>query len=165
MNYPVRKKNRLIGFDYSSPNVYFITICTRNKQCFLWERSPEPVGATNGRPPHTHLSASGLAARFAIEGIVTHYPMVAVENYVIMPNHVHLLLHIHADEDGRPMVAPTVSRVVAQLKGAATKAVGCPLWQKGFHDHVVRTEDDLRRIWEYIDGNPYAWEKDCFYIP
>lgn len=165
MNYPVRKRNRLIGFDYSSSNVYFITICTRQKQCTLWSCAPTPVGATNGCPPHAHLSASGLAVRSVIEGIAAHYPMVTVENYVIMPNHVHLLLHIHADESGRPMVAPTVSQVIAQMKGAATKTCGIPLWQKGFHDHIVRTEDDLRRIWNYIDGNPYAWEQDCFYVP
>ena len=164
MHYPVRQRNRLPGFDYSSANVYFITICTHQKQCILWSHAPEPVGATNGRPPCSHLSPAGMHARNAIEAIPRHYPAVSVENYVIMPNHVHLLLQIHADEGGRPMVAPTVSRVVAQMKGAAVKAFGQPIWQKGFHDHIVRTESDLQGIWAYIDGNPYAWEQDCFYL-
>ena len=165
MMFPVRRKNRLAGFDYSSPNVYLITICTKGKQCILWDSRPAPVGATNGRPPHAHLSAAGMAVRNAIEGIPAHYPMLTVDNYVIMPNHVHLLLHIHADESVRPMVAPTVSQVVAQMKGAASKAAGVPLWQKGFHDHIVRSAEAYARIWMYIDGNPYAWETDCFYLP
>lgn len=165
MMFPVRRKNRLFGFDYSSPNVYFITICTKDKQCVLWDNTPELVGATNGRPPHAHLSATGMAVCSAIEAIPAHHPMLTVDNYVIMPNHVHLLLHIHAGENGRPMVAPTVSQVVSQMKAAVTKAVGHPLWQKGFHDHIVRNTDDYERIWAYIDGNPYAWEADCFYLP
>ena len=165
MNYPVRKANRLSGFDYSSPNVYFITICTLEKRCILWSHSPAPVGATNGRPPCSHLSPAGMHVHSAIEAISLIYPAVSVINYVIMPNHIHMLLHIRGAEGGRPMVAPTVSRVIAQMKGAAVKAFGQLLWQKGFHDHVVRTEAALQSIWTYIDGNPYAWELDCFYRP
>ena len=51
------------------------------------------------------------------------------------------------------------------MKGTATKHAGQPLWQKGFHDHVVRTEADFRGIWAYIDGNPAAWKQDRFYCP
>lgn len=158
LNYPVRKVNRLSGFDYSSPNIYFVTICTLEKRCILWSHSPDSVGATNGRPPCSHLSPAGMHVHNAIGAISLIYPAVSVINYVIMPNHIHLLLHIHGDESGRPMVAPTVSRVIAQMKGA-----GQPLWQKGFHDHIVRNEAALQSIWTYIDGNPYAWEQDCFY--
>ena len=59
-----------------------------------------------------------------------------------MPDHVHLLLQIHSDADGRPMVAPTISTVIQQTKGWVTKQVGHPIWQKLFFDHVIRNEED-----------------------
>ena len=61
------------------------------------------------------------------------------------------------------MVAPTISTVVQQLKGVITKQIGDSIWQKLFHDHVVRNEHDYRKIWEYIDTNPAKWQEDCFY--
>ena len=79
--------------------------------------------------------------------------------YTIMPNHVHLLLQIKGDEDGRAMPAPTISKVVQQMKGSVTKQVGTPVWQKGFYDHVVRGEKDYLEIWNYIAGNPMKWEE------
>lgn len=161
MNYPIRKKNRLSGFDYSSPNAYFITVCTCQRKNMLWNA----VGATMGRPPKLPLSPAGKAVQNAITAIPEHYPAYVVENYVIMPNHVHLLLRIHADESGRPMVAPTVSTLVAQMKGAVSKQLGEPIWQKGFHDHVVRTPADFEDIWAYIDANPFKWTEDSLYMP
>ena len=86
--------------------------------------------------------------------------MISVDNYAIMPNHIHLLLQIHSDVDGRPMAAPTISTVVNQMKGAVSKEIGHSVWQKGFHDHVIRGEEDYREIWQYIEGNPGKWMED-----
>ena len=61
------------------------------------------------------------------------------------------------------MVAPTISTVVQQLKGCVSKQAGFSLWQKTFHDHIIRDENDYEKIWEYIDTNPLKWETDCFY--
>ena len=92
-----------------------------------------------------------------------HYPAISVDHSVVMPNHIHLLLQINTDTDGRPMVAPTISIIVQQLKGVITKQIGQSVWQKLFHDHVIRSEADYLKIWEYIDNNPIKWEEDCFY--
>ena len=100
MDYPVRKKNRLSGFDFSTPNAYFITICTSQRKNLLWNA----VGATIGRPCDVQLSPCGKIVRSALEAIPQRYPAYILENYVIMPNHIHLLLRIQADENGRPMV-------------------------------------------------------------
>ncbi len=67
---------------------------------------------------------------------------------------------IRTDEHCSP---PTVSRVVQQLKGVVTKQIGHCIWQKLFHDHVIRNEKDYSKIWEYIDNNPARWQEDCFY--
>ena len=162
VNCPVRKRNRLTGFDYSSPNAYFITICTLDRKNLLWDNT---VGATIGRPSDVPLSRHGQVVRAAIEAITSRYPAYILEHYVIMPNHIHLLLRIQADECGRPLVAPTVSTVIAQMKGAVSKQVGLSIWQKSFHDHIVRTEADFQEIWKYMDDNPLQWEMDSLYVP
>ena len=59
----------------------------------------------------------------------------------------------------------SVSKIIQHMKGVVTKSLGYSLWQKSFHDHIIRTERDYQMIWEYIDKNPYHWETDCFYHP
>ena len=91
------------------------------------------------------------------------YPAVSIEKYVIMPNHIHLLLRINAGGDGRLIAAPTLSTAIGQMKRRASKEAGKGLWQKSFHDHVIRNEQDFREIWEYIDANPAKWAEDRYY--
>ena len=159
MELPKRKPNRLPDFDYSTPGAYFITICTENRKCILWDT----VGASIARPCNVPLSAYGKIVKEAICDIPLHYPAVSVDNYTIMPNHIHLLLQINTDAGGRPMVAPTISTIVQQTKGVVTKQIGKPIWQKLFHDHVIRGEKDYLKIWDYIANNPAKWKEDCFY--
>ena len=64
---------------------------------------------------------------------------------------------------GRPQAAPTLSQIINQFKGSATKRAGYILWQKGYHDHIIRSEADYLRIWDYIDTNPAKWREDCYY--
>lgn len=158
MDLPKRKPNRLSYYDYSTPGAYFITICTKDKKCILWD-----VGASIARPNQPPLSRLGRIVDQAIQRISIYYPAISVDHYVVMPNHIHLLLQINTDVDGQPMVAPTISRVVQQFKGIVTKQIGYSIWQKLFHDHVIRGEADYRKIWEYIDTNPVRWQEDCFF--
>ena len=81
---------------------------------------------------------------------------MSVDRYVIMPDHIHLLITIHTDERGRPMVAPTVSRVVQQMKGYVTKHIGSSIWQKSFYDHVIRNKEDYETHIKYIYENPFG---------
>ena len=160
MELPKRKPNRLKDFDYSQPNAYFITICTKNKEMLFGEN----VGASIARPEDVRLSKYGKIVVEAIEKISTIYPVITVDNYVVMPNHIHLLMQIHSDSSGRAMLAPTISIVIQQMKGYATKKIGRSIWQKLFHDHVIRDEKGYLKIWNYIEGNPSKWEEDCFYM-
>ena len=61
------------------------------------------------------------------------------------------------------MAAPTVSTIVQQFKGSVSKQIGLSIWQKLFHDHIIRNSADYRQIWQYIDTNPANWKKDYFY--
>ena len=159
MSLPQRKPNRLPSFDYSSPGGYFITLCTDKHRNLFWDN----VGASIARPQDVCLSALGQIVDAAIRNVSLHYPSISLEHYVIMPNHVHMLLLIHPDDCGRPMVAPTISTVVQQFKGIVSKQTGYPVWQKSFHDHVIRGEKDYLEIWNYIETNPTKWMDDCFY--
>ena len=146
---PSRKRNRLEHYDYGSCGAYFITICTSHRCNYFWN----DVGATTGRPQDADLSQYGKLVDEAINNIPSIYPALNVDHYVIMPDHVHLLLIIRSDEYGRPMVAPTISRVVQQLKGYVTKRIGHSIWQKLFFDHVIRNSRDYEEHVKYICDN------------
>ena len=150
---PSRKRNRLKHYDYSSCGAYFITICTSDRRNYFWNG----VGATIGRPQDVDLSQYGKLVDEAINNIPSIYPALKLDHYVIMPDHIHLLLIIRADEYGRPMVAPTISRVVQQLKGYITKRIGHSICQKLFFDHVIRNRQDYEEHVKYICDNPVKW--------
>lgn len=100
---PVRKRNRLASYDYSACGTYFITICTAGREKWLW--SSEDAGAAISRPHAVPLSDAGRTADDAINAIPLHYSTVRVDHYVIMPNHIHLLLTL-LPADGRLIAAP-----------------------------------------------------------
>ena len=116
----------------------FITICTQGRQQILWESDTftedDNVGASIARPQRAPtLSKTGKVVEQCIWEIPAHYPHISVEKYAVMPNHIHLLLLIQREQDGRPMVAPTVSTVMQQFKGIVSKQLSRPIWQKSFH--------------------------------
>ena len=156
MNLPKRKINRLANYNYSTPNAYFITICTVGRKNLLWDN----VGEIIDCPEVVRLSEYGIIVDQAINNITSQYSAISVDHYVIMPNHVHLLLQVHSDENGCALHAPTISTVVQQMKGYASKHAGIPLWQKGFYDHVIRGDEDYLETWKYIEGNPMQWGED-----
>lgn len=82
---------------------------------------------------------------------------MAIDEYVIMPDHVHILLQIRADEYGNPMVAPDLSRIIQQLKGYVSKRTGKSIWQKSYFDHVIRNRADYNEHLKYIYDNPFRW--------
>ena len=155
---PVRKTARLKNYDYSSAGCYFITICVKDRHEILWD--PAPVGARIARPL---LSETGIIVETAIKKIPLIYPGIDIDRYVVMPNHVHMILIIR-ENHGRAMRAPTISRVINQMKGYATKQIGYSIWQKLFHDRIIRDEDEYRRIWLYIDENPARWAEDEYFV-
>ncbi len=164
MDLPKRKPNRLKEYDYSQPGYYFITICTHQMRQLFWPSQPL-VGADIIRPDQPRLSKLGQIVERAIRDIPSHYAHYSVEKYVIMPNHIHLILRI-SEGDGRMISAPTkpVPIVIGQLKRTVAKQAGFSLWQKGYCDHVIRTESVYLRVWNYIDTNPAKWSEDRYYI-
>ena len=160
MELPKRKPNRLTEYDYSTPNAYFITVCTQKRKNLFWTDARAAVD----RPENIPLTDLGLMVKQVVYDITRHCPAITVDHAVVMPNHIHLLLRINTDIDGRPMAAPTISTVINQTKGVISKKAGFSVWQKGFYDHVIRNDKDYRDIWDYIEGNPGKWTEDKLYI-
>lgn len=165
MEHPQRKENRLKGYDYGSAGAYFITVCTKGRAFLLWKsetyqnilqrmKAFMPVGADTIRPL---LSDYGVKVDQAINEMRCHYPEIKIDSYVIMPNHVHILLMTNAR-------SKPISTIIGQMKRSASMAIGEGIWQKSFHDHIVRDENDLQRIRQYIESNPAHWAEDRYYI-
>ncbi|MCL2080953.1 MAG: hypothetical protein FWH16_02520 [Oscillospiraceae bacterium] len=156
-----RKKMRLQDYDYSSAGYYFITICVKDKYELLGK---VVVGATvPGRPqtfPYVELSEIGQVVDIAINHNNRNH--VSVPKYVIMPNHIHMIL-ILGQEAGNRGRSP-LQGIVRSMKAYITKQIGYSIWQKSFHDHIIRNEEEYRRIWRYIDENPVKWEEDCYFV-
>lgn len=152
-----RKALRLRNFDYASPGAYFVTVCTKNKEKLLAEIS---VGAGLCARPVSQLTEIGQKVEAAILYMDKRYAHVTVDKYVVMPNHIHLLLTIretggHGD--------PPLHKLIGEMKSYTTHQFGAILWQRGFYDHVIRGDEDYKKAWEYIETNPARWEKDRLY--
>ena len=156
MELPKRKSTRLSYYDYSQNGAYFVTVCTHEKRHLLSHIVGEGLCAL----PKNILTPIGKDVESAIHFIGSHHPHVIVDKYVVMPNHIHMILMLDTPEGHG---TPSLSNIVGQMKSYTTKLFGGTLWQRSFHDHIIRGEEDYKKIWQYIDTNVLRWEKDCFY--
>ena len=165
---PKRKDTRLKGFDYSSPGAYFITFCTHNRRNTL----SHIVGAIH-ESSEAKLTEYGIILDHVINNLPTHLK-ATVDRYVIMPNHVHIIVVITDDEALRAIresplrVRSILSKTIGYIKMNTSENIrklydAEKIWQRGFHDHVVRDRTDYERIVKYIYENPLIWQYDCFY--
>ena len=191
---PDRKSPRLKEYDYSAPGAYFVTVCTHGKAHIRGEIHDGKM----------YLSSVGEIAENEIKNIGLHYNNVSVDKYVVMPNHIHMIIVISeqsvaeginpfptekhdVSSDYENLVVTTtpnvgnaftktakkydIPNVIGKFKAAVTRSVGnafmhsakSTIWQKSFHDHIIRNKNDYEKIWEYIDTNVVRWELDCFY--
>lgn len=169
-----RRALRLRDFDYTQAAAYFVTVCTHHRARLFGE-------ITNGK---ILLHDPGRIVQAAWQALPQHYPHVRLDVFVVMPNHVHgIVILAPVDSVGAGLAgagfkpAPTELPTIAKRHGlpeivrafktfsarrvnAARTAPGTPLWQRNYYEHVVRDEDELNRIREYIDLNPLQWDLD-----
>ncbi len=163
MDLPKRKPIRLSEYDYSQNGAYFITICTQNCKEIL---SRINVGTGVLDCTKIILYAHGEIADKCIKQMNDFYDYLSVDNYVIMPNHIHLLINVFKSSNGQsgtPVPTNTnsvIAKFVSTFKRFCNKEYGNNIWQRSYYDHVIRNENDYREIWEYIDQNPLKWEND-----
>ena len=154
-----RKKNRLADYDYSQPGAYFVTVCTIDHKCIL--------GTVVGADAHIGPSVVLTTAGKVVEKYIKSIPGIGA--YVIMPNHVHMILHISAKNALQgPMwaSAPTeasIPSMVRSWKVLVSKELGESIWQRSYYDHVIRDEQDYVTKVQYIEENPAKWFYDDYF--
>ena len=159
----VRKPTRLKGYNYSQNGVYFLTVCTKAKECILGN----VVGDGVRDVPQMHLSEYGKVVENCIAEISETYKHIIFDNYIIMPNHIHLLVMIYSDDKEKISVSPQnaeIPKLISTLKRFVNRNIGYNIWQRSYHDHIVRNEKEYNNIWEYVEYNASKWKDDCFYI-
>ena len=164
MDLRTRKSIRLENRNYSKNGAYFITICVQDRHELLGEIV---VGGDDLGAPYVKLSEHGNIVQRNIELIELHYRHVSVDKYVIMPNHIHIIIVLSNPTGGVPGSSrPTalIPSIVAALKKFSTKQIGYSIWQRSYHDHIIRNEDDYLRICQYIDENPAKWKEDYYFV-
>lgn len=164
MDLPKRKPNRLSGYDYSQNGGYFITVCIHSRKKIL-----SKINVGDGFPV-PHLTVYGKIVERYIMQISEKFPEIKAEKYVVMPNHIHILLEINNEPFGTGNPSPTVGKAIGWLKYQTTKQInlmkntqGERVWQRSYYDHIIRNVQDYEEIWQYIDENPLKWKLDCFY--
>ncbi len=154
--FPRRRSLRVHDYDYTRPGAYFVTICT-HRRARLFGRIVEDA---------MHPNAFGKIVGETWQALPSHYPNVELDAFVIMPNHVHGILVLDSDtttlpkRHGLPEVIRAFktfsSRRINRRRGGSSRHV----WQRDYYEHVIRLEDSLSDIREYIETNPPRWHLD-----
>jgi len=168
-----RRSIRLQGYEYSQAGAYYITVCTRDRECLFGV-------IVNGQ---LQLNEAGQIVHTVWDGLPQFYEGVESDAFVVMPNHVHGVIVIRAGvgaiHESPPRSKPSalarimdrrrmlLSKIVGRFKMVTSKQInirrgtaGLPVWQRNYFEHVIRDEESLRRIRQYIVDNPAQWEFD-----
>lgn len=167
-----RRSIRLKGYDYTRAGVYFVTIVTQNRACLFGHIVAGEV----------RLNAFGQVVAETWQWLATQYDYVELDEWVVMPNHLHGIVVITdtGDGGGGSRTAPTViastapmvkrkplGRLIGAFKTVSTKRIneyrgtsGVVVWQRNYYEHIIRDERSLNRVREYIAANPLRWHLD-----
>lgn len=166
-----RRSVRLKGYDYTQAGAYFLTIVTQGRECLFGE-------VVDG---NLVLSEWGKTVQGCWDAIPGHFPNAQLDTFVVIPNHVHGIIVIagvtgratHASplpwtaSPPRGPESQSLGAIVGSFKSAVTKSInnlrgtaGTPVWQRDYHEHIIRDESTLHRIREYVVNNPLQWAVD-----
>ncbi len=176
-----RKSIRLKGYDYSQEGLYFVTICTNNKECLFGD-------VVDG---NMVLNDAGIMVEEEIIRTEKIREEIKIPNYIIMPNHIHLIIGfvgtyrntstLNENEmmkNNKQGVAPTLKSpsknlgsVIRAIKATSTAKInkkngnyGNKIWQRNYYEHIIRNEKSHIKIAEYIVSNPLKWVDDKYFI-
>ena len=164
-----RRSIRLPGYDYTSESAYFITIVTKNRKYMFG----------NVVDCEMRLNNNGYIALEMLKLLETQHEYVSLDSWIIMPNHIHLILVICDDCWGGSRTAlktpaktstpkrKPLGRLIGAFKTVSTKKInsqhhtpGLQVWQRNYYEHIIRDESELDWYREYINENPRLWEDD-----
>ena len=173
-----RRSIRLTGYDYRQSGAYFVTIVTQNRICLFGD-------VLNGE---IVLNDTGRIAQASWVGLSSRFPTVVLDSFVVMPNHIHGIIIVGAQfiapgsaqfiapgpvlhnqagiaQEGAMNRAPTLGEIVRAYKTASTRLIRQTAnadfaWQRNYHEHIVRSDESLNHIRQYILENPSRWAMD-----
>ena len=157
MENPKRKANRLCEYDYSTNGAYFITLCTQDRKKIL----SNIVGGGALDAPEIVLTEIGkIAHRYILSS--NRIPGIVVDKFIIMPDHIHLILLVNQTAVNGTSRAPSptnavVPHFVSTFKRFCHRDIGTIIFQRSYYDHVIRNQQDYDEIWQYIENNPRKW--------
>ena len=148
MPYFNRKPTRIPGYDYSMQNYYFITICTHEKMCIFGSAS--------------QLNELGQIVAEELRALPNHYQYIRLDNCIVMPNHIHMIIAVEGENN------ISINYVVGLFKSGVSKRIhtlqpSLKVWQRSFHDHIIRNQKEYETIWQYVTYNRQKWQDDCYY--
>lgn len=160
-NWPERKRQRLKGFDYSSDWYYFVTICTKDRKNYFGKIIRWKM----------RLNNYWKIAQENWKKIIQHYQNVKIDEFIIMPNHIHWIIILAGKDNYHSNISnniqnrnenihslPNLSNVIKWFKIWCTKEIRNEnlnfWWQKSFFDRIIRNENQLEKTREYIKNNP-----------
>ncbi|GAA4999878.1 transposase [Acinetobacter puyangensis] len=171
-----RRSIRLKGYDYSQAGYYFITICCADRACLFGNIIDDSM----------YLNDFGIIAHDEWLKTVELRKNVLLDDFVIMPNHMHAIIiltetDLSEEYNGSsiselgvcntPLRSPSnnLGSIIRGYKSAVTKQIKQQnfhgqVWQRNYHEHIIRNEQSYQKISQYIANNPTTWNEDCFYI-
>ena len=172
-----RKPNRLAGYDYNQDGFYFVTICTKDRETYFGEIKEGIM----------ELNQWGKIVDQCWREIPDHFKNIFIDEYIVMPNHVHGIILIHHETSlesmGQSLVGtrytlslPTedvdarrhekIPVVIGSFKASVSRKINNVQhefqfqWQRSYHDHIIRNDIALQKIRQYILDNPLKWNED-----
>jgi REP element-mobilizing transposase RayT len=165
-----RRSIRLSGYDYARSGAYFVTVCIQNRSCLFGS-------IVNGE---MKLNNAGRIAQEVWEELPARFPQVGIDGFIVMPNHIHGILMVGAQfiapsdspfdvikNPARSVIgrAPALGEIIRAYKAISTRKIRPTVkadfrWQRNYYEHIVRNEESLNRIREYILNNPIQWDVD-----
>ena len=158
-----RKNNRLAGYDYGQIGAYFVTICT-HKLARLFRMDTTVGNGLCAVPEEEEYPPENQIIVKWLKETESKFPNIRIDKYVIMPDHVHLLVSIQEYRIGCALPdvikffkTMTTNAYIRGVKAGMLPPFDGKLWQKSYYDHVIRNQQDYDEIWQYIQNNPAKW--------
>jgi len=155
----VRKNNRLRHFDYSNPGFYFITICTHKMKCCFGtiENSALILNRLGKLVEQLWMETTKIRSN------------IELHEFVVMPNHFHAIVQLTENESCSNH-QQNLGNIIKGFKSSVTSSYRKQMendkrkiWQRGYNEHIVRNEQSLLKIREYVVNNPLKWELDRYF--
>ena len=178
-----RESIRLKDYDYSKEGMYFITICTQNRECLFGDIVDKPVGANLCVRPDLDiqpdvdmiLNKAGLMIEKWIKELPNKYINIKCNEYIIMPNHFHCIIEIFYNNEGEHIGSPlheiikwfktmTTNEYIRMVKNNELPNFEKRIWQRNYYENIIRNEEIHQKVVDYIKINPLKWQDDKYYV-